>query len=227
MGQLVTKPIPILSEDVSTPGFKYIGTTTTLTSNSFTPPAMSLVVVMASWDFTSVASTAGLITVSSSPSVTFTNLTQSQNTTQDGTYTGIFVHYFVTSPGAMTVTTTMGNGNGGGGHFQDIRVVNGASANQNGAVTSAAIHTTTVFNLSITPTQQNSIVYGMGANGDNNNALTVVSGWANINIENDTTNSVYQASGKKSGVAQVAQSVGWTTAASQSGGVSFAEILHA
>lgn len=204
-----------IREDATTPGFKYSSAGTSVVSNSFTPPGNSLVVVMTASGTASANST-----VTSSPSVTWTMGSQNTIGASSG-YVGIFYHYYAASPGALTVTTT----NSSGRIFQDVRVLTGTTPAQAGASVNAKITGSTVWNQSITPTQIGSFIYGMANNNSLNDPLTAVSGFADVNIENDSVAGVYQASGKRISAALSATNVGWTCGFSDSGFICFFEVL--
>jgi hypothetical protein len=139
---------------------------------TFTPPAKSLVVVMANIGFGSGA--AGTFTVTDG-SNTYTNSATISNTTAT-TAVLIAQFYYTTSPGAITVTMSNSNTTINKDYFLFVQVLTGAAASQTGAASSAiSSGATTSFavNNSLTPTQTGSWVYVIGNNGGSTTGAAV------------------------------------------------------
>lgn len=211
-----------IAEDSSTPGLKTSETLTALTSNSFTPPSGSLVIVMASWGYT-IDFTSTSFTCSSSDGGTWT--TGVSRSTSGGYSVYLFYRYYATSPGAITVTTTVSAAGGGKANFQDVRVLTGAASSQAGAATASALTTGTADNTSITTTTVDSVVYGLGNDQSGTSVLSPVSNFSTINVF-DSANPVYIASGKRiATVTPGSVTVGWTGSTNTPGAVAFFEVL--
>lgn len=170
------------------------GSASPVTSATFTPPDLSLVVVMAvaGWS----GATQAVITCSDSGSHTWTNSIKATGTTANGGTASIFQHYFATSPGPITVSTAYsGFASGSGGIFTDFAVLLGAAASQTGAATASKLGTTGLdgtFNL--TTTKKNSWMWGCVGDSTNNAVWTPTTGNNQWSQWNDATDVVTMAS---------------------------------
>lgn len=210
-----------IAEDASTPGLKTHATNTALTSNSFTPPAGTLVIVMASWGFTTNFAGSSIACTSSDGGSWTTAVSRIDNSGGSSVY--VFYRYYASSPGAITVTTTVTAG-GGGANFQDVRVLTGADSNQASGATASAQPSNTVYNTSINTTTVDSVVYGMGDVQSSTSVLSAVSNFSTINLFDSA--SCYQVSGKRiATVTPGATNVGWTSSTSSPGVIAFFEVL--
>lgn len=161
--------------DASTPGApSHAGTTTPLTTASYSPPAKSLVVAMAGAGW---SNTAGVtMACSDSGSHTWTKPVQAIGTVAgNGGGVAIFYHYFATAPGSITTSIAYGGSfSTGGGSFLDLLVFTGAAADQTAAAVASLVGTTGSTNgeLSITTTVPNSWVWGISDGTTNNTTYT-------------------------------------------------------
>lgn len=160
--------------------------------------------------------TASSLTVTSSPSVTWT---VGVGLTFGSADCRIVYHYYATSPGSITVTVS----GGGASTYQDVRVVTAIPTSQPGVSTTLSPNSTTVFSAALTPTRTGSLVYGMGVVGFGSGALTVIAGFTSLNTQLGSVG--YFASGKAYAGSPVSTSYGFTSASSQTGAVVFLEIL--
>lgn len=143
------------------------GLATPLASASFTPPPLSLVVVMAvaGWSGNTLVS----IACTDSGSHTWSNPVKAQGTSSNGGAAYLFESYFAASPGAITLSLAFtGFASGSGGMFADILVLQGAAASQSGAGIGSKIATTGLDGtFSITTTNKNSWVFGASDDATN------------------------------------------------------------
>lgn len=198
-------------EHTSTPGKKY-NASSSVTSNAFTPPDNSFVVVMTGSDNSS-----GNVTVTSSPSVTWT---VGPSHLGNSASARIFYHYYATSPGSITVAT----GSGSASTYQDIRVLTNMSQTQPGTSTTLSVSSGTVYNKAMTPTRTGGIVYAIAVVGFTvGGVLTAITGFTSLNTQAGSAG--YFASGSKTVITPVSTSYGWTDSSSDGGGVAFLEIL--
>lgn len=153
-------------EDSSTPATVSVSANNA-TSASFSPPAGSLLVAIASFARTS----SGTMTMAMSDTGSHTWSTGVLfNNASFPEIVGVFYTYLTTAPGSITTTvTTTGSGTAEG--ILATRVLLGAAVTQNGASNSA--HATNTASISVTTTQQGSVVYGGVSDGGSNAALTV------------------------------------------------------
>lgn len=203
-------------DSVNTPGVK-TAAGATVTSNSFSPPAQSLVIVLVSHGNVTTNTT-----VTSSPSVTWTNAAQISQSF-DSSNAGIFYHYYATAPGAITVTTAATSA---ANFFQDIRVILGANATQPGVTGTTAVSSSTVFNKSVTTTKPMSLVYGLATYHSFATTLTPVAGFTTLNT-NNINPTAYDASGSRIVTSPAATTVGWTNGGASDGSICFVEFLPA
>lgn len=170
------------------------GILSTASSATFTPPAGSLVVVMAvaGWS----GSTQAVITCSDSGSHTWTNSIKATGTSTNGGTASIFQSYFATSPGPITVSTGWsGFASGSGGIFMDFAVLLGAAASQAGAGTGSKLSTTGVSGtFSLTTTKVNSWIWGCAGDSTNGAVWTPTSGNNQWSQWNDSTDNVTMVS---------------------------------
>jgi hypothetical protein len=167
-----------------------VGLATPLVSASFTPPALSLVVVMAAAGWSGATQVS--IACSDSGSHTWSNPVKAQGTSSNGGAAYIFESYFATSPGAITISLAFsGFSSGSGGMFGDILVVPGAAANQSGAGVGSKIATTGLDGtFSLTTTKTNSWIFGASDDATNGATWTPNSSTHQDTQWNDTTDNV-------------------------------------
>jgi hypothetical protein len=148
-----------LAEDASTPTptHQAMGTTGSCASNSFTPPANSLVVACFSWMFKGTGSFPGAISVSDNHGNTYLQGAEMDNT-QECT-TGIWIFYYTSAPGATTVTVTNTN-HAAASVLLAPRVLIGAASSQAGG---GSVTDNDDASMHITTTQTGSFVYCVGA----------------------------------------------------------------
>lgn len=212
------------------PGAKTATSTTSVTSNSFSPPGGSLTVVMASWGFTTSGGSTIAITSSDGLGGWTQLISGALNTLGSSAY--IWYRYSATPPGSITVTTTK-SGTGGQSMLQVVKVLRGASPVQSGGATKTVNpgsgSNTTDFTTTITPSVSGSKIYGICVNGVNANALTISGSFTNLGTDNDGTNGVYHASERTTTFTDPsagAVTMGFTAASPGGGGtLVLAEIL--
>lgn len=148
-----------IAEDASTPAVSHITTHTSgnSTSNSFSPPAGSLVVVPVTWMFASGKSS--LISCNDSLGNSYTS-SASQLDNIGNTSTDVFYFYYSSAPGSITVgvhctSTSLASTELG------PRVLTGAASVQTGAAHTSA---NSSGQVSITTTKTGSWVYIAGGN---------------------------------------------------------------
>lgn len=160
-----------IAEDASEPAV--VTNTTgngTLTTASFSPPAGSLVLVLTGIGYD--LNETGLDTISSSPSVTWTDAISA---VYDLSYTGtahVSYHYYASAPGSITVSSAQASVNGGG-RLLCVKVLTGVDpADFIGNTATRLITTGGVqsFSQAITTTAAGSVVYGVIDNVQNDAA---------------------------------------------------------
>jgi hypothetical protein len=161
--------------DPSTPGAPHhTGTTTPLTTSAFTPPDGSFVLVMAGAGWCATPPIG--MTFSDSGGNTWTvpsGSTAIGVTTNNGGGVSIAYHYFVYSPGSITVSVAYTGLGTGGGTFIDLLVFSGAASDHSAAATAKNITTSgTVGTVSITTTKAGSWVWGIGDDSTSNTTFT-------------------------------------------------------
>lgn len=198
--------------DASSPALKSATSGTSLTSDAFTPPAGSLVVVLASFANGQTTSRS----CASSDSATWTQEVRGAGSFGETT---IWSHYYPTSPGSITVTASWA----GSPSLRtlDVIVLTGVDPTAVGNV-AQAYDTSTPYSLSITTGTANSwIVGGIGvyiAGG----SLSPVAGWTD---HHGVTSSSYRgASGYRSTTTAQAYTVGWSSTGGFGAGLAFLEV---
>jgi hypothetical protein len=199
----------------------------TAASNSFTPAAGTMVVLCAGWmNFTNT--TGMTFTCADSGSTSYTSLKAQQDGFGAG-YALVFAHYYASSPGAVTVKVTA-SGTGSADCLLQPYTLAGASSSLTGATAGAnGTTSTSTCQVSITPTQLGSFLFGAGALTF---TPTAVSGWTTSSSWNDTAGSGDACATGVSTAGTSALSpvtVGWTLSPNSSFGfgIAAAEILPA
>jgi hypothetical protein len=161
-----------LQFDASTPAASgAAGTGTSLASNAFTPPDMSLVVAFSAIGWSSTARP----TMSCTDSLgnTWENPVRAYGTTNNGGGVAAFRHYYATSPGSITVTIGYNGFTAGGGRFVDPLVFTGANPDQSSAGAGWSLATSgTDGTLTVTTTQSGSWVWGVSDDPTSNTTWT-------------------------------------------------------
>lgn len=144
-----------IAEDATTPGAKTGSTgsgTLTVTSNSFSPPASSLLVaIFGIGHGTPVPS----VTISDSGSHTWTT---GPIATQTNCWVGISWVYLSSAPGSITVSGANSTVEGQSAQL-DVRVLTGAASTQSGAGSNHTTGSSTSWTASLTTTEVGSWVY--------------------------------------------------------------------
>lgn len=138
------------------------GTPMAITSNTFTPPDKSLVAVWSSL-VKNTQVTEPVVTLTSNPATTWTAPTTGAFQTSGSDGKGfLHYHYYETSPGPITVTSSIATSSTGGGFglTQDIKVLTGAKATQTGAIQVFQNTATADWVNNITTTARGSVVFG-------------------------------------------------------------------
>ena len=209
-------------EDASSPGKKANdNTTNVITSNSFTPPAGSLVVVFTTWGG-SIFGSGSVATTSSEGGGAWDEKVEAHN----GVMTAaIAVRYYAASPGSITVTSTVTKTEGNS-CFQDVRVFTGADSVQTGAT---AVKETNTGNTTITTTTVDSLVVGTGTAFSGTTVMNPITGYTNFVVHDFTVSGTYSASERKDAATTTPGSTacGWNLTVGASGAWSWYEILPA
>ncbi|MGW5147523.1 hypothetical protein [Rhodococcus koreensis] len=209
-----------LAIDASSPAMVAATSGTSLASNSFTPPAGSLVAVVGTWSW--AGNNAGSPALSTA-GVTWTKTVEVSGGTGGWGAVTIWEAYFPTSPGSIVANMTW-TGTSSQRIGLDVIVITGADPDQSTAA-SASIHVSsgTTHTRSVTTTRANSmIIGGLGAYGSG--TPTVVSGWNDLhNVDNGSNR---DRTGQRSCTTATAYTVGWTLASSNGGANAHVEILE-
>jgi len=211
-----------IAVDASSPGLKVAtGTVDTITSNAFSPPAGSLVVVSGTAVFDS-----GTLTVTDSKSSTWTQLVTSSNL--GNAITTIWCCYFASAPGSMTVSVNSSFTRLG----IDVTVLTGTDTTQSGGGTLTGSPTgSTVYNGTLTTVRDNSYIVGVAAVTKTSSGtvatLTPVTNWTTDG--NSTAydfNQFRTTIGHRAVTTAAGYSAGWTasTGSGMNGAFAFAEI---
>lgn len=214
-----------ISEDASTPAVvQQFGDVTGITTTaSFTPPANTLLVavVIAAFKSTAISS----ITLSDSASGTWTQLAFIHNSADENV--GIWSRPAVSSPGAITVTSTDTTTSQCGRELA-VRVLDGAASSQAGAATATQTGSGTSLISNITTTQIGSWVYVVGAL-DTNTSYAVNGNTTNISTLTDGTDIESGSVGRQSSatVTPGSTALGWTVSSGAAWSWAAAEILSA
>lgn len=215
--------MPIV-KDASSPNAKATLATAAVVSNSFSPPAGSLVVVLVGWGLADANAT--IACTSTGPAGTWTKVA---STAVGYGQVSIFYRYYATAPGAITVTTTPSSNIGGNGSLmQDVRVYNGCAPVQSGASFAVSRASRSDYNQALVTTKAESLVVGVAAIFTDSVLLTPVA-----NFQSDWTyqstssskNSIWSGTRKIVTGTPGSTSVGWTAAPTGSGSVAAFEIL--
>ena len=147
-----------IAEDISTPVPTHQAQTTTgtVTSAAFTPPANSLIVVLVSWMWLEPGFHFSALSCSDSSVGSYGSATVELDNIQQVT-TAIFQHYYVSSPGSITVTVTCGN-HDKAAILLAPRVLDGAAQVQTGNAGTSRND----GNLLLTTTAAGSLIYTVG-----------------------------------------------------------------
>ncbi len=212
-----------ITEDASTPGATTgTGTSPTITSASFTPPANRLIVAMVSGEWSPGTVTQ---TLTDSRGLTWQLIGIATGTTQGRGVAAIYCTY-VTSSAAMTVTATFTGL--GGGRYLDVRVLAGADPVQSSLTGWAQVKTslsTTNGRITITTTEVGSVVYGLSNSPTDTNALTALSGTTIIGQHVNTIDQAAAASWKYTTSIPGSVTLGGTWAVAGAGNLVAFEVL--
>jgi hypothetical protein len=238
-----------ITQDSSTPSFsttqggtnlgsKKTSGTVTQTSASFSPPAGSMVAVLAVATYSDAQTyTATGLTCSDSHSNSY-SASVSQPCGSGGSFASvaIFVHYYSTAPGSTTVTVTLSSSEvPSTGCCVDIYpiVLDGTASSQTGAATASSDTTVANQEITIVTTTAGSwvlIANGFGSNNSSNTA-TAISGTTTLETVAADSNDNTPSWGKQTSatVTPGSTTLGWTTnaGASPSGAICALEILPA
>lgn len=152
------------------------------TSNSFSPPANSLILV--GFSACSIATEPPPGTnLPTGGGLTYTKLIEKWDGSND--YAGLWWAFATSAPGSMSISITLTNIPQQGGLLQPV-VLTGCSSNQSGAGTGFQSATGQTPSVSVTTTASGSQVFGMEANFTSTTSPTVASGQT-ITINGNST----------------------------------------
>jgi hypothetical protein len=220
-----------LAEDASSPAVIAStsgGSPLITTTASFTPPAGSLLVVMAISGRSSGALQTA-ITISSSPAQTWTVPANAQGAGADNGGTAQIAYtYLAATPGAMTVTSSMTNVSSGRSLL--VKVITGAAVSQSGAGVNTRVQSVvnTDGTISVTTTAVGSLVYGASDAIDGNSALTLNGSTTLLNDFSNATQASRYTQWKAAAVTGIpgAVTLGGTYAAARKSSIAALEILQ-
>lgn len=183
-----------VTEDTSTPAVTQRGPNTsgTATSNSFTPPGSSYVLVLLNWKW--LDTTGGVITVKDNHGNTFTSIQEVVlNGSNGASSLGAFGFYYYTSPGSTTITATCTKTALAAVQLAP-RVLLGASDDQSDSARAFAAS----YNVNIKPTSVGSSIYCASATlrnatPGNRSDMTSFASWTN-NIQHSSGTKQYRLS---------------------------------
>jgi hypothetical protein len=217
--------VPI-AKHASSPDAKASASSAAVVSNSFSPPAGSLVVVLVGQPFTGGGGTAsnGFTCTSTGPAGAWT---RAASIAFSYAQVAIFYRYFPTAPGAITVTTTPPTPGGGGSVLQDVRVYTGADPMQNGGTVAEQRAGRSDFNASIRTTKPESLVVGLYSSMTESVTPTPVANWKSDWKYEGANASSSSYTGTRTIVTGTpgATSVGWSMSKGSNGGLAFFEIV--
>jgi hypothetical protein len=202
--------MPIL-QDISTPAaVDLVGDTGgVVTTASFTPPANSMVVIVATIGYLS-SSSAPTVTCADSAAVSYTAGPTVYDTQFEGAY--IFTHFYSSSPGPITVSVTRSTQLGAALMELVPFVLTGANSSQAGAATLSFSTTTGTKNFfrSFTPTTPGSwCIVGTGI-GNKQTGSPVAVGVTTDHSYSDSTDFVAACAGHFITGSPLATNMGWT-----------------
>ena len=200
-------------QDISTPAAVDVTGTTggTVATASFSPPANSMVVIVANIGYLS-SSSAPTVTCADSNAVSYTAGPAVFDTQFAGVY--IFTHFYSSAPGPITVTVTRTVGLGSALLEIVPYVLTGANSSQTGAATLTFSTTTNTknFNRSFTPTTPGSwCITGISVGNTESGTPTAVNSTTD-HFLSDSTDVVAAAGGHFVTGSPVAANLGWTWA---------------
>jgi hypothetical protein len=215
-----------ITEDASAPPVITLTGAGTPTTAAFSPPALSLVLVIVGGGWNSAGSTD--VTIADSGTHTWTLGASAQGTVANRNgIAKLYYCYFVSAPGSITITATYTGLQGG--RLLDVRVLNGAGASQSGAGSGSNVISTaaTTGTVSVTTTVANSRVYGLADNPDGNTAYTANGLTSLLTDYADATDGIRLVSWKAASATGTpgATTLGGTWAASQRSNIAAVEIL--
>jgi len=192
------------------------------TTNTFSPPSGSMVVVPVAWLFAS--NIGATVTCKDSLGTVYTAGPQVQDVNDVG-ISAVFSHVYAVAPGAVTVTVTCSNA-GGARAVLAPRVLTGQAASQAGAATVAATGGPSLaVQKSITTTKPGSLVY-LAAETSAVATLTAITGTATILADADALVGDTGGTGRTGAtVTPGATTIGWTSSLSESFGFAALEVL--
>ena len=203
-----------VAEDASTPAAVASGqgvTTTAITTASFSPPAGSLLVVMAGVELSAAYSTTPSISISTTAAgVTFTQAVFRAEPTGKYTYAGIWYAYLSSAPGSITVKATRSEA-GSGGMEMAVRVVTGAASSIGATAIVNNTGQSPSAQVSITPTKTGSQLYVVGSN-DDSGSLTADAATTTISslVDGTSIGEVYTGKATSLTSSTSAVTLGWT-----------------
>lgn len=168
-----------LAIDSSTPAIAGATNVVTITSNSFSPPANSLLAIFLNLNGTSPTATGFTMTDSLGSHLTYTS-TVSVALGTNHSYAQIWLAPVVTAPGSMTVTANWTNATAYTNSLAVI-VLTAAATTQTGAATGSSTSGTAALpSASLTTTQPGSLVLGCVSNYSNATAPTIPVGQTDV-----------------------------------------------
>jgi hypothetical protein len=202
--------LPIL-QDASTPAAVDLTGTTggTVSTATFTPPANSMVVIVATIGYLNPAS-APTVTCADSGAVSYTAGPAVFDTLYAGAY--VFTHFYSSSPGPITVTVTRTVALGAAQMSIIPFVLNGTNSSQAGAasLTFSTASNVSAFNRSFTPTTPGSwSIIGASIGNQMSGAPTAV-GVTTDHYNSDGTDFVSEIAGHQVTGTPAASNMGWT-----------------
>jgi hypothetical protein len=175
-----------ITEDASSPAFVSTGGAQTITTAAFNPPASSLYIALVSFNgFTTGAVTSA---VTDSALNTWTLLCRA-NSFAAATLSGgaeVWCFFSAGSRSSFTVTATTSGAASKNGVAMGVKVLQGASATQNGA-TQIGHGQSTLPSISLTTTVTASRPYGALIDSSDHNVMTAGANTTIMNQFNDTT----------------------------------------
>lgn len=201
-----------IAQDASTPAAVDVQGTTggTVSTASFSPPANSMVVIVATIGYQAGGS-APTVTCADSLANAYTAGPAVFDTLYEGVY--IFTRYYSTAPGPITVTVTR-TVNLNGAQLEIVPfVLTGVNSSQAGAasLTFSTTTNTTAFNRSFTPTTSGSwVIVAAGMGNTESGTPTIVGLAATDHYISDGTDFVASAVGHFVTGTPTATSLGWT-----------------
>lgn len=220
--------MPIL-QDASTPAAvdNVASVAGTAATASFTPPANSLVVIVANIGYLTNAGSGPTVTCADSLANSYT---AAPAASWDGQFAGVYIfsHFYVASPGAITVTVTR-TVQLGSALFELVPyVLTGANSSQAGAGSATFSAGSGAFSHAITTTATGSwTLTGLSVGNTETGTPSPIGGLTTDHFFNDTSDIVAATAGHVATVTPGATTLGWTWASSSDFAWAALEILPA